>query len=363
MTDDRDVAGWIAAGLYDPAAPDAADQLDLLRYLTEKGATTADMVAARDRRALTAAASDRLTNPVRTLTRDEAVTRSGLTSEQLDRAWLSLGLPPAPEAGPAFAEGDLPLLQAFALGIDLLGFEAALQFTRVMGSSLARIADAAVSGFLFNVEGPLVDQHSTPVALARASYEASVVLASLPQVFAPIFFRHAELATIRSRTTRAGASYAEFSLSVGFVDLVGYTAWSRDLSSVDLALAVNDFEEAASDAIVRHGARVVKNIGDAVMLIATDERVVTEVALELCQYVDEHPTLTRLRGAVASGALLSRDGDYFGPTVNLAARAVKVAEPGQVVADRAIPGFTSRSLGPREVRGIDDPVELFVITR
>ena len=322
------------------------------------------MADAQARRGLTAAASDLLTNPVRTVSRDEAAERTGLTVEEIDRAWLAVGLPPLPLEGPALSEADLQLLGAFALGSDLLGFDGALQFSRVMGSSLARIADAAVSGFLVNVEGPLVDHAARPVDLARASYEASEILASLAEIFRPIFLHHTELATMRSRMTRdESASYAEFRLTVAFLDLVDYTAWSRNLSVAELARAVNDFEEAASDRITRAGARVVKNIGDAVMLVAPQDETVCEIALDLRDFVDHHPTLTQLRGAVASGALLSRDGDYFGPTVNLAARAVKIAEPGEIVCDHAVAAFESRSIGSHRIRGIPDPVELFAITR
>ena len=66
---------------------------------------------------------------------------------------------------------------------------------------------------------------------------------------------------------------------------------------------------------------------------------------------------------MAAGSIMSRDGDYFGPTVNLAARAVKLAEPGEVVADRPVEGFAARPLGARSVRGFDDDVELYVISR
>ena len=277
MSDDVDA--WAAAGLYDAAAPDSAERLTLLRYLADKGATVDDMVAALAMRSLTAAASDRLLVDERTLSREDGARRCNLTTEQIDRAWLSLGLPPVPESGPAFSEGDVLLLTAFAIGVDLLGFDATLQFTRVMGSSLARIADAAVSGFLVNVEGPLVDEHSPPLRLAEASYEATAVLASLPQVFAPIFHRHALLATMRSRMSRdATGGYAEFRLSVGFLDLVDYTSWSRGLPIADLARAVNDFEEKASDVVTERGARLVKNIGDAVMFVAFEPRVACEIA-------------------------------------------------------------------------------------
>ena len=66
---------------------------------------------------------------------------------------------------------------------------------------------------------------------------------------------------------------------------------------------------------------------------------------------------------MATGRLLGRDGDYFGPTVNLAARAVKLSRPGQIVSDQPVDGFDVRALGPCDVHGFDEPVELFALSR
>lgn len=69
---------------------------------------------------------------------------------------------------------------------------------------------------------------------------------------------------------------------------------------------------------------------------------------------------------MAFGDLLSRDGDFFGPTVNLAARATKIAEPGQVVTTAATPahtGFALRSAGTHSLRGVRGATELFVVSR
>lgn len=354
----------VAAGLLDPSAPDAADQRELLEYLTERGATLDDLIASRENRSLTAAASDRLLNEPKVASRAEAADRVGLTLEQLDRMWRAVGLPPVAHDGAVFSESDLFVLGVFKVGIDLLGFDAALQLTRVMGSSMARIAEAAVSGFLVNVEGPLVLEHSRPVELARASYEATEILLSLPQVFAPMFVRHAALATMRTRMTRdKTGGFAELRLSIGFLDLVGFTAWSQDLPTDQLARAVNEFEQAASDRITDGGGRVIKMIGDAVMYATTEPVAAASAALDLCDFVEQHPVLTSLRGAIMSGAVLSRDGDYFGPTVNLTARAVKLAEPGHVLVDGPVEGFVTQSIGRQTLRGIDRDVELFVLSR
>jgi len=169
---------------------------------------------------------------------------------------------------------------------------------------------------------------------------------------------------MRTRTTRDRAGgFAEFRLTIGFLDLVEFTAWSQDLPADHLARAVNEFEEAASDRITDGGGRVIKMIGDAVMYATTEPAAAASAALDLCDFVDVHPILTSLRGAITSGAVLSRDGDYFGPTVNLAARAVKLADPGPVLVDGPVEGFVTTSIGAHALRGIEDEVELFVLSR
>ena len=355
-----DVDAWIAAGLYDPDAPVAKERLELLEFLASRGLTLDEMVRAATSGSLTGSLGDKLVDTVATLTRDETAARVGMSVEQLDRAWLAVGLPALPEDGPACAESDLVLLEAFKVGIELLGFEAALQFGRVMGSSLARLADAAITAFLVNVELPLNRDAATPIDYAKASEAGTRVLVSLPEIFGPVFVRHAAIANARSRATRdTPTSFAEYRLSVAFLDLVGFTTWSRALTTEQLSRAVSDFEEAASDRITAAGARVVKSIGDAIMFVGPDQRALVAVALDLCRFVGAHPVLTELRGAVAHGALLSRDGDYFGPVVNLAARAVKLAKPGEVIIDRELDGFTCVPLGAVELRGIDNPPALY----
>jgi adenylate cyclase len=359
---------WERVGLYDPAAPDAAQRLELLEYLAEVGVTTDEMVTAQSVGELVSAGGDKRLHFPRTLTRAEVSERSGLTPEQVDRAWLAAGLAVVPEGEPGFAEADVELLSKFAMASVLFGYDAVVQITRVLGGSLARMADAAISTFLVNFQRPWAEKEESPAALARANVESVELLSQLLVALTPMFQRHVEAAVLQSRATRENEELFDvFRLTVGFVDLVGFTPWSQEVSTDELAAALNDFEGASGDIVTRHGARVVKNIGDAVMFIAFDPTAACTIALALCRWVDEHPTLTRLRGAVATGDVLSRDGDYYGPVVNLAARAVKEADPGSVVVTGAVAravgdAFPMRSLGTPELRGVSETEELFLLS-
>ena len=106
---------------------------------------------------------------------------------------------------------------------------------------------------------------------------------------------------------------------VGFVDLVGSTTLSRRLSPRELAAFVDRFEEVASAVATRFGGRVVKFIGDEVMVVTARPGAACDIALTLIERFAADGTVTP-RGGIASGALLDRSGDYYGPVVNLAAR-------------------------------------------
>jgi adenylate cyclase len=360
---------WERAGLYDPRSPDAAQRLELLRYLDSVGVTTDEMVTAASIGELVSAAGDKRLRLPRVLTRSEVSQRSGLTPEQVDRAWLAAGLAVVPDGEPGFADEDVTLLSSFALASEMFGYDAVLQITRVLGASLARMADAAISTFLVNVQRRFAEEGESPTALARANTDAVDLLSNLLVALTPMFQRHVAAAVMQTRATRENEDLFDvFRLTVGFVDLVGFTQWSQQLTSDELAAALNDFEREAGDVVTRHGARVVKNIGDAVMFIAVDPLAACTVAVELCEWVGSHPGLTALRGAVAAGDVLSRDGDYYGPVVNLAARAVKEAEPGGVVVTADVASaigeaFTVQSLGRPELRGVVEPEELFALSR
>jgi class 3 adenylate cyclase len=170
------------------------------------------------------------------------------------------------------------------------------------------------------------------------------------------------LSQIRTRSSRE-TEFDTFRLAVGFLDLVGFTELSGRLATSELAAAVEDFERDAVAVIATSGGRLVKSIGDELMFVAHSPDEACTVALELCEHVSRHPVLTELRGAVAFGDLLGRDGDYYGPTVNLAARALSLAPAGSIVTDRPIDGFTCRPLGPQQLRSIAPPVELWVLSR
>jgi adenylate cyclase len=123
----------------------------------------------------------------------------------------------------------------------------------------------------------------------------------------------------------------DVTMAVAFVDLVRSTEWTQATSPRDRAVAIARFELAASRLAVASSSRVVKFIGDEAMIVASEPEAAVTTAVRLCRAVADDPGLLTARAAVAYGPVVAQGGDYFGPIVNLASRATKIADPGSVV--------------------------------
>jgi adenylate cyclase len=155
-------------------------------------------------------------------------------------------------------------------------------------------------------------------------------------------------------------------MCVGFVDIAGSTALAQRLSTRELGSMLSEFEHVAADVVTSAGGRVVKLIGDEVLYTASDAASACAIALNLAAAFAAHPVLRGVRAGVASGDVLIRDGDVFGPVVNLAARAVKVAAADEVVAAASIAaaaGIRAEPLGQHQLKGFDDDIELCRLIR
>jgi adenylate cyclase len=151
----------------------------------------------------------------------------------------------------------------------------------------------------------------------------------------------------------------EQQLTVGFVDLVGYTALSQELEEEELSGLVSRFEEIAYDTVAEHAARVVKMIGDEVMFVSEDPAAAAHIALRLSERSAVDEVLPEARAGLACGPVVAHEGDYYGPVVNLASRVVELARPGSVLTSEYVhaaladdPSFGFRRLRSRKIRDI-----------
>lgn len=366
-----DAAEYEAHGLYDPEAPNAADRLALLEWLAEQGATIEQMVDAQKRDHLTGLAGDLALRPGERFTVSDFARRTGLTVEHVEKLALTIGRPVPDRDERAFTEDDVDGFRMFGVGAEFFGEEAILRFTRVAGSSLARIADAAVSLFLSDIETPLTEARAGELALAKANLGAIDALSALPGAMEIMLRVHMEGAIQRNRMARVeSTSLVTVVMAVGFVDLVGFTPLSQRLPVAELGTVLDEFEGVAHDIVATHDGRVVKLIGDEVMFVALDAVSASEIALALVEAFGQRGSVTP-RGGIAVGEILTRGGDYYGPVVNLASRIADLAVPNEILVtpeirdriDTAVAPMSFDAAGRRMLKGFDEPVELFALRR
>lgn len=374
-----DTDSWEQAGIYFPDVPGADERRALLEYLAARGATLAQMVEAHRLGSLPAVAGDLVRGTgAATLSVDQMAARCGVPVERLLRVLLAVGLPVT--ADTKLPEDLCALMAAFEQGAVLMGEDAILAFTRVLGAAAATIAEAAVALFYAELGPGTGREGADELARARMSEAATLAFGSVPEVLSRVlqvqFDRAARRAVVaRGWTTLAGAAGGEAAtgpgevVALGFVDLVGSTPWAAKLSLRDHNLALSRFESAAWSSAVLAGGRVVKMIGDEVFFTAPSVDAACRIGIEVCQSAAADPLLPPARGAVGHGTVTPREGDYFGPLVNLVSRLVKAAPSGALVVTEevasALPAdrWSVRELEPHTARGVDHPVRVFAVTR
>jgi len=346
-------------GVYDPDAPDATQRLALLEFVQELGAGPEDLHAYSDQLAGLASVVALRGGPA--LTAAEVVERFGITEEKPQQLNRAAGFPDPGPDDRVFSERFGELGATLAAAEALFGKEAVLQLVRVMGASMARVADAVVSAFLVNVEPAARGDDADGLALARANADAAALVPAVTAALDVLFRQHVVAARRSGMGVEADTGYENQRMAVGFVDLVGSTALAQRLDTRELGALLTEFENTASDTITAGGGQVVKLIGDEILYTAADERAAADIAFALERMFGRHPRIPEVRAGLASGDVLLRDGDVFGAVVNLAARAVKEAGPGELVASpefAAAAGAETEPLGTRELKGFGESVEL-----
>ncbi len=280
---------------------------------------------------------------------DEVAARTGLPRELTQRFWRALGFPDVAEGEVAFTEADLEVVSTLASMFEreVVRPEVALQITRVLAASAARVAEAQLEGLV----------EPTPDDDERSFDLETEALGATPRFFDHVWRRQLQAAARRARYRQSPGGTKP--VAIGFADLVGFTALSSTLDDNELADVVDRFTVLAYDLVATAGGRVVKTVGDEVMFAIDDPGAGAELALALTDaYADDHD-LPDVRVGLAWGPALSRDGDLYGPTVNLAARIVAIARPRSVVVGDTVhealadaPGLAWKALRPRRLKGL-----------
>ncbi|HSA48881.1 MAG TPA: adenylate/guanylate cyclase domain-containing protein [Yinghuangia sp.] len=289
----------------------------------------------------------------------------GVSLEEARRMWRALGFA---DFGPAraFTDADVEALRHLRKLIKsgLLPEPVAAQFVRSVGQTMARFAEWQTEAWIEYISGELNGQRSDRILGA-----AEEVMPQLEPLVLYAWRRHLAAAGTRAMQSVTDHNTVGQRLAVGFADLVGFTRLSRSLSENELGRVVETFEDAAADVITSLGGRLVKTLGDEVLYVAFNPQAAAELGLRLVEAMAEESVLPELRVGIAYGQVLSRMGDVFGTTVNLASRLTALAPKNSVVVDRelaaalkGVPDFDVQPMWRRPVRGLG-LVEPFMVQR
>jgi len=300
---------------------------------------------------------------------DEASAETGLESALIERFWASLGLPPS--AVGTLTEEDLEALRyvasVLAAGFPLVAF---LQLCRVYGQALSQIADAEVRLFHIYVHEPLMREGVPGLQMAE---EMEGLARDLLPLASPLmdyvhrrFLQHFVAQDVVGHMEGELEGDEDDDLgriraAIAFADLAGYTRFTEEEGEEEALSSVERFVEGVTNTLPED-ARVVKTIGDEVMVVGNDIGAMVDWAVGFVSMFHERP---EPRIGIHWGTTLYRDGDYFGREVNLASRVVARARGGEVLVTDAVveavggaPHLQFEGIGQVKLKGFDQPRQL-----
>jgi adenylate cyclase len=301
-------------------------------------------------------------SPAHTL--EELSRETGLEEALIERIWQSIGFPRSELE--RLTEEDLQAVRYIAAVIDS-GFPlvAFLQLVRVYGQAVSRIADAEVRLFHLYVHEPLMRDGVPGLEMAEEMENlardllplASPIMDYLHQRFLQHFVEQDMVGHMEVELDEK-ENLGRVRVAIAFADLAGYTRFTEEVGEEEAVSLVERFIDAVTDTLP-DDARVVKTIGDEVMVVAQDVQALTDWAVGFQRLYRERPTP---RIGVHYGVVLYRDGDYFGREVNLSARVVARARGGEVIVTDAVREAVKSAdwlkfddIGTVKLKGFDEP--------
>lgn len=371
------VRRWVRRGLVPqypgppaPWSPRAAAHVRIIARLRERGHTIEEIRAASDSGRLAFGFVEELfPHHERQYTLREAAQLTGLEPGLIERFYAAVGL--GEGALDALDDDDLALLRDAAAVLDAgFPFVAFMQLARVYGQSLAQMADASVRLVHLYVHEPLMRDGVDAVEMAEQMSQltrrvlplAVPIMARLHGRFLQHFVEQDVVGHMELDVGEHGAGeLGRLSVAIAFADLAGYTRMTEELGDAEAAGVVERFIERVEGSLPGD-ARIVKTIGDEVMIVGSDVEALARWAVAFQASEDQRP---RPRIGVHAGHVVYRDGDYYGREVNQAARVVARAAAGEVLVTRAVAdavrgAVALEPIGSVKLKGFSAPTELFL---
>jgi adenylate cyclase len=300
----------------------------------------------------------------------EAAHSTGLEPQMIERLVAAMGL--SVLSVDSLSEEDLEVLR-YGSNVLAAGFpqQALMQIARVYGQAMAQIADAEVRLFHLYLHEPLMRQGVPGVEVVEQM--ESVTREMLPFALPFINYLHGRLLAyfveqdvighIESDLDMGIAEEGRMRVAIAFADLAGYTRLTEEHGDEEAVDTVERFVETV-ERTLPIDARVIKTLGDEVMVVGSDPVALTLWAVGLGGALPAGSPAPRI--GIHSGVALYRDGDYYGREVNRSARVVARAAGGEVLVTRAvvematgIAGLRFELIGEIGLKGFSEPTELF----
>ncbi|ETW26475.1 adenylate/guanylate cyclase domain-containing protein [Mycobacterium gastri] len=274
---------------------------------------------------------------------------------------------------------DMTTLRTVAEAVELgMPRDALMQLMRVLADATDRLADAVLRTFHDYVHERFRAQGVVGRQLLEATQHVAGPALKLVEPALVSFHRRAYqrasredlLRHLAEDTTAPSKTLGEERATVLFVDLASFTALTATMGDHAAADVLRRFGAAVRSSATRHGGRILKQIGDAFMLLFSEPADAIEFGLAVDRFADAESQFPALHIGAHHGTVLYREGDYVGGTVNLAARVASSGRAGQflitedlrdLAADRVDADFTLSP--PRRLKGIHDPIRLVEVRR
>ncbi|HKN93565.1 MAG TPA: adenylate cyclase regulatory domain-containing protein [Thermoleophilaceae bacterium] len=367
---------WARAGVIPDAdgdsgwSPIAAAHARIVARLRARGHSLADIrEAAQDGRLAYGFVEDLFPPPAQRHSLDDVSEQTGLEPALIQRIWTTIGLPQRERQD--FSEEDVQALHYVAAvleaGFPLVAF---LQLTRVYGQTISQVADAETRLFHIYVHEPLMREGVPGTEMAE---EMEHLARDLLPLASPImdfihrrFLQHfVEQDVVGHMEVDLGGEDSELGrvrVALAFCDLAGYTRFTEEEGEEEALSFVERFIESVTETLPED-ARVVKTIGDEVMIVGQDVPALVDWAVGFQRLFAERPAP---RIGIHQGPVIYRDGDYFGRDVNLASRVVARARGSEVLVTdsvREAVGDTDHlafeGIGTVKLKGFDEPRTLY----
>lgn len=297
-------------------------------------------------------------------TAPEVADKSGLDIRVLLELRRSLGLAEPPLDQKLYSDYDLAVSIAIKNFVEMgVSMDSVREINRVLGASMSQLAATLERVFITEFLKPDDDEYEIAMRFSRVARSMTPEFGFVLQHILNLHLREqTRMDVLGNETVELLSDSRE--MTVCFADLVGFTALGAQVPPDELGEIAARLME-MTVAIVQPPVRLIKTIGDAVMLASNEPEPLLRTALDLLDAAEaEGDWFPQLRTGIATGEVIVRSGDIYGPPVNLASRLCDVAKPSSILTDARLhdefketEAYRWSAAGRRRFKNIAEPVE------